>query len=85
MIALLSQVVEPGTTEGSLWAQMRIHVVRNSIMADLGSSSKNIAEWPFLSMLRDEGRGAAETFLIENADSLGKRSSADLDRLLEGL
>jgi NTE family protein len=35
-------------------------------------------------MLRDEGRRAA-TFLEENGDDLGKRSSVDLDRLLEGL
>ena len=85
MIALLRQVVDPGTTEGSLWAEMRIHIVRNQIMTELGYSSKLNAEWPFLSMLRDEGRSAAETFLVENADSLGKRSSTDLDRLLEGM
>lgn len=85
MIALLRQVADPGTTEGSLWAEMRIHIVRNQIMTELGYSSKLNAEWPFLSMLRDEGRSAAETFLVENADSLGKRSSADLERLLEGM
>jgi NTE family protein len=54
-------------------------------MTELGYSSKLNAEWAFLSMLRDEGRRAAETFLAENADNLGKRSSVDLDQLLEGL
>ena len=85
MIALMRQVADPGTTEGALWAGMRVHMVGNPIMTELGYSSKLNAEWAFLSMLRDEGHRAAETFLAENADNLGKRSSIDLDRLLEGL
>ena len=85
MIALMRLVADPGTTEGALWAGMRVHMVRNPIMTELGYSSKLNAEWAFLSMLRDEGRRAAETFLAENADNLGKRSSIDLDRLLEGV
>ena len=85
MIALMRQVADPGTTEGALWAGMRIHMVRNTIMTELGYSSKLNAEWVFLSMLRDEGRRAAESFLAEDARSLGKRSSVDLDQLLEGL
>ncbi len=85
MIALLRQVADPGNTEGAAWAGMRIHMVRNSIMLELGYSSKLNAEWAFLRMLRDEGRRAAEAFLAAHQDDLGKRSSVDLDRLLEGL
>jgi len=85
MIALLRQVADPGNTEGAAWAGMRIHMVRNSIMLELGYSSKLNAEWAFLRMLRDEGRRAAEAFLVGQGDDLGKRSSVDLDRLLEGL
>ena len=83
MIALLRQVADPGTSEGALWSHMRIHVVRNPVMLELGSSSKLNAEWAC--MLRDEGRSAAEAFLVEHSDDLGKRSSVDLDVLLEGL
>ena len=54
-------------------------------MLELGYSSKLNAEWAFLRMLRDEGRRAAEAFLVAHGDDLGKRSSVDLDRLLEGL
>jgi NTE family protein len=32
-------------------------------------------------MLRDEGRRAAENFLIEDGQNIGKRSSIDLDVL----
>jgi len=85
MIALMRQVADPGHTEGAQWAKMRIHMVPNALMATLGSSSKLNAEWEFLTMLRDEGRKSAETFLATSADNLGKRSSLDLDLLLEGV
>jgi NTE family protein len=85
MIALLRQVADAGNTEGAAWAGMRIHMVRNSIMLELGYSSKLNAEWAFLRMLRDEGRRAAEAFLVTHQDDLGQRSSVDLDRLLEGI
>jgi NTE family protein len=89
MIALLRQVAQGGHTgghtEGAAWAGMRIHMVPNAIMLELGYSSKLNAEWAFLRMLRDEGRRAAEAFLVAHRDDLGKRSSVDLDRLLEGL
>ncbi|WP_029353890.1 patatin-like phospholipase family protein [Bosea sp. 117] len=85
MIALLRQVADPGHTEGAQWAKMRIHLVRNSVMATLGYSSKLNAEWSFLSMLKEEGRKAAAAFLEADGDNLGKRSSVDLDILLEGV
>lgn len=85
MIALLRKVADPGNTEGALWAKMRIHVVRNEVMGTLGYSSKLNAEWEFLSMLHAEGRKAADAFLEKDADSIGKRSSVDLDVLLEGI
>jgi NTE family protein len=84
MIALLRQLADPGHGEGAQWAGMRIHLVRNPIMADLGYSSKLNAEWAFLTMLRDEGRRAAEVFLATHRDDLGHRSSLDIDRLLDG-
>jgi NTE family protein len=34
--------------------------------------------------LRDEGRKAADEFLTEHADSIGKRSTLDIDRMVEG-
>jgi NTE family protein len=85
MIALLRQVGQPGDSEGAKWAGMRIHSVPNKVMVALGYSSKLNAEWEFLTMLRDEGRQAAEAFLTAHAADLGKRSSLDLDVLLEGV
>ena len=85
MIAMLRQVADPGNTEGAQWAKMRVHMVRNPLMATLGSSSKLNAEWEFLSMLKAEGRKAAEDFLERDGADIGKRSTLDLDQLLEGV
>jgi NTE family protein len=85
MIALLRHVADPGTGEGAAWASMRIHRIRNDGMAELGYSSKLNAEWAFLTMLRDRGREAADGFLAEHGDDLGRRSTLDIDRLLEGV
>jgi NTE family protein len=85
MIGLLKQVADPGSGEGRVWAAMRIHLIRNDMMVELGYSSKLNVEWEFLSMLRDRGRAAAEAFLSTHGDDLGKRSTLDFDQLLEGV
>jgi NTE family protein len=84
MIALLRQAADPGHAEGALWARMRIHRIASETMVDLGVSSKLNAEWAFLCMLRDEGRRCAEAFIAAHGADLGKRSTFDLDELLEG-
>ena len=53
-------------------------------MLELGYSSKLLTEWPFFTMLRDEGRKAASAFLDAHFDDLGVRSTLDLDAMLEG-
>ena len=83
MIALLRQVVDAGTSEGRKWAEMRMHLVTSKVLADLGASSKFNAEWDFLCMLREEGRRAVEAFLTADGKNIGKRSSVDLDILLQ--
>jgi NTE family protein len=82
MIALLRQVVDPGTGEGARWANMRAHRIKSEMLAEFGASSKLNAEWEFVSMLRAEGRRAASEFLDAHLDDLGKRSTANLDVLL---
>ncbi len=83
MIALLRKVVDAGNSEGRKWAEMRIHLIASKVLAALGASSKFNAEWDFLCMLRDEGRRAADAFLAASSDNIGKRSSIDLDILLQ--
>ncbi|MDM0020168.1 patatin-like phospholipase family protein [Variovorax saccharolyticus] len=85
MIALLHQVADPGHGEGAAWARMRIHRIATDAMLALGASSKMISEWPFLCQLRDEGRRSAQAFLDAHKGDIGKRSTLDLDALLEGV
>ena len=82
MIAVLRQVADPGSGEGARWAKMRTHRIMTDLLAKFGASSKLNAEWEFVSMLRTEGRRAADEFLNANAADLGERSTADLDVLL---
>jgi NTE family protein len=71
--------------EGCEWARMRVHIVRNSVMDKLGYSSKLNAEWDFLSMLKEEGRKAAEDFLAAHGNDLGTTCTVDIDRLIAEL
>jgi NTE family protein len=85
MIAILRQLADPGNSEGARWARMRIHRIASPIMTGLGYSSKLNAEWAFLTMLRDEGRRSADEFLKAHSADIGRRSTFDLDALLEGV
>ena len=83
MIALLRQAVDPGKGEGRRWAEMRTHRIMTDKLAEYGSSSKLNAERPFLEMLKQDGRQTAEEFLATHGADVGKRSTADLDILLQ--
>jgi NTE family protein len=85
LIAVLRQVADTGDCEGARWAGMRIHRIASAMMTELGYSSKLNAEWAFFCMLRDEGRGCAQTFLNDHLEDLGRRSTLDLDQLLENV
>ena len=85
MIAMLHKVADPGKGEGAKWAEMRIHRIATDRVTELDSTSKLITEWRFLCGLRDEGRRTAQGFLDEHGDDLGKRSTMDLDALLDAV
>jgi NTE family protein len=83
MISLLRQASDPGTGEGAKWAHMRIHRIATDRVTELKSSSKMITEWRFLCGLRDEGRRTAGLFLDAHGADIGKRSTLDIDELLD--
>jgi len=80
---LLRQVADPGHGEGARWARMRTHRIWTDTLAAFGASSKLNAEWQFVEMLKEEGRHSANQFLAAHAEDLGKRSTTDLDVLLQ--
>jgi NTE family protein len=83
MIALLRQAADPGTGEGARWARMRTHRIMSDKLAEFGASSKLNAEWEFLAVLKEEGRKSAEAFLAAHGADVGRKSSTDLDVLLQ--
>jgi NTE family protein len=85
LIAVLRQVANAGDCEGARWAAMRIHRIASEMMVELGYSSKLNAEWEFFCMLRDEGRRCADSFLQGHLEDLGRRSTFDLDSLLDNV
>ena len=62
---------------------MRVHLLSSPIMTSLGYSSKLNAEWAFLTMLKEEGRRTAGKFLKNHGTDLGRRSTLNLDVLLQ--
>ena len=60
MIAVLRSVVDAGSGEGRAGRRCGCTASTATMMTELGDSSKLNAEWRFLTMLRDEGRRAAE-------------------------
>ena len=60
-----------------------MHLIFSKTIDEPGASSKFNAEWDFLSMLRDEGRGLCRVFLNTHGENVGKHSTLNLDALLE--
>lgn len=85
LMALMRRMPPTEVPEMKMLAEMRIHRIASGALAELGSSSKLNAEWDFLTILREEGRRAAEAFLAQDGAAIGVRSSFDLDPLLDGL
>jgi len=85
MMALLHKIADKDDGEGWQWGQMRLHRIKSDMLATLGASSKLNAEWEFLTMLRDEGRRAADEFVRLHRSDIGVRSTFDIDSLLEGV
>ncbi|HUC48942.1 MAG TPA: patatin-like phospholipase family protein [Xanthobacteraceae bacterium] len=83
MIALLRSVADAGNGEGARWAQMRTHRIMTDMLAQFGASSKLNAEWGFLAKLHAEGRRSAGEFLDKHGEDVGRRTTADLDMLLD--
>lgn len=50
-------------------------------MQDLAASSKLNAEWSYLELLFERGRGWADTWLAGNFDRIGVASTLDLEEI----
>jgi NTE family protein len=86
-IAFVKELIRAGRIPHGEYADIRMHRIdADEAFKDLSASSKINAEWAFLEYLRDLGREAAEDWLEENYDMVGKEPTLDLsDMLVPGM
>jgi len=76
------KMTDTGVSPGSI-AGLRLHRITGAGMNARSGQSKLNSAWAFLRELRDEGRHAADEFLLAHGGDLGQRSSFDLTRFLQ--
>jgi NTE family protein len=83
-IMLLKQVIDAEGIERERYRDMRLHRIHaDEDLVGLEASSKMNAEWPYLCHLRDLGRRRTEQWLKAHWNDIGKRTTFDLDWLVE--
>ncbi|MGO2132534.1 MAG: patatin-like phospholipase family protein [Halomonas sp.] len=80
-IDFVHRLLNDNKLDEEYYANILMHRVEGAEkMNELSASSKMNSEWEFLVYLRDIGRESAKTFLDENYESLGVKSTLDLRR-----
>jgi len=83
-IHLLHRLIESEGLAADRYRNMFLHLIHADVeLQDLEASSKMNAEWDYLRLLHGRGRAWAESWLGVAYDSLGRRSTLDLDALFE--
>ena len=86
MINLIDELVDSGRGQTLRKRRMNVHIVEDcEEMGKLSASSKLNTDWAFLGHLRDIGRAAAEQWINDHFDSIGERSTIDLQQMFAGL
>jgi NTE family protein len=83
-IDFVQRLLDAGRLEQPRYRRLFLHVIEDEErMRQFKLSTKLNGDWEFLSTLRRYGREAAETWLAESFDKLGRESSVDIrDRFL---
>lgn len=86
-IAFVKELIRNGQIGHDDYRDIRMHRIdADEAFKDLSASSKVNAEWAFLEYLRDLGRSAADDWLEEHFDKVGKEPTLDLsDMLVPGM
>jgi NTE family protein len=81
-IALMQRVAaEKGIDLGN-YGNTYLHLIHaDNEVQDLSASSKLNAEWSYLELLFERGRGWADTWLAANFDRIGVASTLDLEEI----
>lgn len=78
-IAFVSRLIDDGELRSDKMRRVLMHSIEaEAFMKTLSVASKLNADWEFLTHLRDLGRERAESWLAENFDHIGRRSTVDI-------
>ncbi len=81
-IGLMQRVAEAQKIDLGVYTHTYLHLIHTDIeVQNLVASSKLNAEWSYLRLLFDLGREWTESWLDENYESVGHKSTLDLDAL----
>lgn len=76
-ISFISDLIDQGLLDKSKIKRVHMHVIEDeSTFQELGWSSKLNTEWEFLTHLFERGRTAADKWIKENYDNVGKKTTA---------
>ncbi|WP_010299635.1 patatin-like phospholipase family protein [Candidatus Odyssella thessalonicensis] len=78
-INFVSRLIARGKLDAQDYKDIKMHMITDCQgMLDLNASSKLNTSWDFFLHLKDIGRQAAESWLIDNKDAIGRKSSLDI-------
>ncbi|WP_426957858.1 patatin-like phospholipase family protein [Muricoccus radiodurans] len=78
-IEFVQRLVDQGALTPPRYQRLFVHLIEDEArMREFGMSTKYNGDWDFLCTLRDNGREAAERWLAENFEALGRRDTVDL-------
>jgi NTE family protein len=78
-IDFVQRLLDAGRLEQPRYRRLFLHIIEDEErMREFKLSTKLNGDWDFLQTLKRYGRGAADKWLAENFDKLGKESSFDL-------
>lgn len=82
-IDFVQRMLDAGRLEQPRYRRILLHSIEDEArMRAFKLSTKFNGEWDFLTTLRDYGRDAADRFLQESFDKVGRESTLDIERYL---
>lgn len=78
-ISFISDLIDDGKLDAAKTKRVFMHLIEDeSVFADLGWSSKLNTEWEFFTHLFEKGRAAADKWIKENYEHIGKKTTAPI-------
>jgi NTE family protein len=85
-LEFVTRLLDDNKLDGERYRRMLVHMIATpDEVTRLGASTKSTTDMPFLQRLHDWGYTEADSWLRDNQQHLGVRSSVDLHKLVNGL